>query len=177
MNGLIVVMLFFMFFPPYAMGKSLTKGADSKYSSIVINSDMVEIDDGSGVVVFSGNVKATSEDFTIQCNKMTLYYRKRGESQTLSTSGIVVDRIVAVENVRIKRKIGGEAKAEHAEYISNERKIVLTGNPVVRHGKDFIQGERITFFLKENRSLVEGSAENKVKAVFSSPEGSRFRLK
>jgi lipopolysaccharide export system protein LptA len=156
-----------------AYAKSAFKVTEAKGAPIIIHSDIVEIDNKKGVVVFLGNVNAKSEDFTIECKRMTLYYiKKKGRS---SSKGVIVDRIVAVQDVRIKRRIGGEARADRAEYYNRESKIVLTGNPIIKHGGDFIEGEKITFYLKDDRSVVEGSSKEKVRAVFSSPSDSKLR--
>lgn len=176
-SPLIFTIILMMVLPSYVKGESSFKGMPDKKGSIIVNSDMVEINDSKGMVLFSGNVKARSEDFTIQCDRMTLYYRKRAVKGKISSNGVVVERIVAKGGVRIKRKIGGEARADCAEYLSRENKIVLTGNPVVKHGEDFIEGFKITFFLKNNRSIIEGSPESKVKAVFSSPQGTNLKLR
>jgi lipopolysaccharide export system protein LptA len=64
------------------------------------------------------------------------------------------------------------ATAEKAVYYQSEEKMVLTGNPVVRMGKDFVEGDRITMFLKEERSVVESSKDKKVRAVIF-PKGKK----
>jgi lipopolysaccharide export system protein LptA len=46
-----------------------------------------------------------------------------------------------------------------------DHKIVLTGGPVVRHENDLVEGDRITLFLKENRSIVESSGSGRVRAL------------
>jgi lipopolysaccharide export system protein LptA len=43
--------------------------------------------------------------------------------------------------------------------------VVLTGNPVVKQENDFVEGDRITMFITENRTVVEGSADRKVRAL------------
>ena len=48
-----------------------------------------------------------------------------------------------------------------------EEKIVLTGRPVVKQGDYYIEGAKITLFINEDRSVVEGSENIKVRAVMS----------
>jgi lipopolysaccharide export system protein LptA len=55
--------------------------------------------------------------------------------------------------------------AEKAVYYEDDEKVVLTGKPVVKQGNDFVEGSKITLYLKEKRSLVEGSKDQKVRAV------------
>jgi lipopolysaccharide export system protein LptA len=42
---------------------------------------------------------------------------------------------------------------------------VLNGNPRVWQGDNVINGEKITVFIKEERSIVEGSPANRVSAT------------
>jgi lipopolysaccharide export system protein LptA len=55
--------------------------------------------------------------------------------------------------------------SEKAVYYENDEKVVLTGSPVVKQGNDFVEGSKITLYLKEKRSTVEGSEKEKVRAV------------
>ncbi|MEJ2200897.1 MAG: LptA/OstA family protein, partial [Desulfuromonadaceae bacterium] len=64
------------------------------------------------------------------------------------------------------------ATAEQAVYFSKEGQIVLTGSPEVHQGQDLIQGDEITFFLNEERSIVTGQKGGRVTAVFRS-QGSK----
>ena len=57
--------------------------------------------------------------------------------------------------------------AEQAIYYQSDERVVLTGKPVVKQGNDFVEGAKITLLLKENRSIVEGSEDSKVRAVLS----------
>ena len=50
--------------------------------------------------------------------------------------------------------------------------MILTGNPVVKQGGDFVEGSRAILFLNENRSIIEGSEKSRVRAVLS-PRGEK----
>ena len=77
-----------------------------------------------------------------------------------------IDKIVATGDVRITRPDGGLATADTASYYHDDEKLVLTGNPRVKQGNDFVEGAKISLFIRENRSIVEGSKDKKVKAVY-----------
>ncbi len=64
-----------------------------------------------------------------------------------------------MEDVRISRPDGGIATAEKAVYNQKDENVVLTGNPVIKQGEALVQGSRITLFLKEGKSVVEGKAK------------------
>src|SRR3990170_4757040 len=53
---------------------------------------------------------------------------------------------------------------EKAVYNRETRLVVLTGNPQVEQDCDVVKGDRITIFLDEDKSLIEGG-DNRVKAV------------
>lgn len=131
---------------------------------MVIKSRTMEIDDETKNVTFVGDVNAEKDDFIIKCEKMRVYYsdsakRKNGKRETK------IIKITASGNVRINRLQGGVATSEKAVYYEEGEKIVLTGNPVVKQGNDFVKGDRITIFLKDNKSVVEGLQDRRVKAV------------
>jgi lipopolysaccharide export system protein LptA len=65
------------------------------------------------------------------------------------------------------------ALAGKAVYSRNDEKVVLTGSPVVKQGDDFVEGSRITLFLRDQRSIVEGSENKKLRAVLSPRRGKR----
>jgi len=56
--------------------------------------------------------------------------------------------------------------ARRAEYYDAEQRVVLIGNARVWRDDNVVTGERITIYLAEDRSLVEGGQQERVKAVF-----------
>jgi lipopolysaccharide export system protein LptA len=137
----------------------------------VIKSDSLEIDNKRRVVSFVGNVEATRGDMVIRCSKMLVHYLGGGTQKTTDQQGLKIDRIVASGDVKINRAEGGVATAEEAVYYQDTEKVVLTGKPVVKQGEDFVEGGVITLFLKEDRSLVEGANDQKVRAVLGPRSG------
>jgi lipopolysaccharide export system protein LptA len=137
------------------------------HSSIVINSNRLEVDNQRKIVIFSGDVDARRDDFTMTCEKMVLYYIEEAAEAASEKQEMRIDRIVATGQVKITRAEGGSATAEKATYYQAEEKIVLTGNPMVKQGNDFVEGSTITLFLTEDRSIVEGSKGKRARAVLS----------
>jgi lipopolysaccharide export system protein LptA len=74
-----------------------------------------------------------------------------------------VQNIVAVGNVRIDQgarwAVGGQAV-----FDQGQRTLVLTLNPVLHDGPNVVAGDRVTVYLDENRSIVEGGRK-RVKAT------------
>jgi lipopolysaccharide export system protein LptA len=77
-----------------------------------------------------------------------------------------VSLIEATGRVRIV-KADGQATCRKAVYHGDEDKIVLTGDPVAWQKGTKVSGEKITMYLAEERSVVEGQSR-----VMIEPEGS-----
>ena len=170
-----------LLFAPGANGQSLKKAlGDSQGQPIVIKSNTLEFDHQRKMVTFSGNVDAKRDDWTIVCQKMVVYYgekdrdsaRKEGMKiekivDSAQQQSMKIEKIVAKGDVKITRQSGGQVTAQEATYYWDEERVVLTGKPVVQQGDDFVEGAVVTLLLKENRSLVEGSGDDRVRAVIS----------
>jgi len=133
--------------------------------AMIIQSNTLEADDKKGMVTFVGDVEAKREDFTVYCRKMVVYYVKLPSQEGRESVASQVDRIVATGDVKIVRAEGGVATGEKAVYYQKDEKLVLTGTPVVRQKENSVEGDRITLYLKEDRSVVESSSDKKVRAV------------
>jgi lipopolysaccharide export system protein LptA len=140
----------------------MIKGGDDP---LVIRSETLEIDNQKQMVIFTGNVDARKSSFTIQCREMHLFYHGDTSGKAEGADDVRVDRVIAMGDVKIRRSDGEEAMADKAIYYQKEDKVILTGNPMVKQGEDFVEGARITFFIGEKRSIVEGAGEKRVRAV------------
>ena len=132
---------------------------------LVIRSETLEIDNKNQKVIFKGTVDARKSTFTITCQEMHPYYHGDSSGKTEGAEDVRVDRVVATGDVTITRSDGGKAMADQAIYYQKDDKVILTGNPVVKQGQDFVEGTKITFFIGERRSIVEGSGQKRVRAV------------
>ncbi|MDY6953500.1 MAG: LptA/OstA family protein [Thermodesulfobacteriota bacterium] len=139
-------------------------------ASIRITSDAVESDHRMKWLEFTGNVKATQEDGAITADRIKVFYTSQGHP---SGEGTVVEKIVSEGNVRIV--LNGKPKtavAEKAVYTAVPKVLVLSGGgPTMWSGKNVIRGEKITLFLEEDRTLVEGGDSTRVDATFVADEG------
>ncbi len=140
--------------------------SSKKNVPIVINSDRLEIDDELKRITFTGNVVATQGELKIMCKKMVVYYISSSNSKKTDATSNSISKIVCSGDVKIYRgKQGGIATSSKAVYYQDQDKLILTGKPVVKQGKSFVEGDRIIIFLKQNRSIVESSKNRPVKAV------------
>jgi lipopolysaccharide export system protein LptA len=133
---------------------------------IVIYSDMLELDQQKQIIVFSGAVQASSEDMEVVCRKMVVHYLDNpAQNKSDADQNFRIGKIIASGDVIIKPSSGGKALAGEAIFYQDEQKVVLTENPSIQQGPDFVEGDRITMFLNENRSIIEGGQRKRVKAT------------
>jgi len=153
--------------------KKTSKEIPSK-GPIIIHSDSLEVDQQKRLIIFEGKVKARRKDIVVDCQKMIVYYLENPKKNESAMETGRIDKIVALGDVVINRPDGSVARAGKAVFYQNEGKVVLTENPIVQQGPDFVEGQRIIMFLNENRSIVEGSKEKRVKAtIFPKEEKGR----
>jgi len=157
---------------PCSSAASDKKRPEGKEVPIEIESKTLEVDDGKKTVTFIGDVDAIRGSFRIKADRLTVYYAGQATKGITGSGQAKIEKIVAKGNVKITRDEGGLATAEEAVYYQNEEKVILTGNPVVKQGDDFVEGSRAILFLNENRSIIEGSEKSRVRAVLS-PRGEK----
>lgn len=169
----IIIGLFFAG-PAQGLCRSVQGAApEANANPIVIKSDTLEADDAQNRITFTGSVKAKKDDLVIECREMVVFYRDSRDETADRQGRTEIDRIVATGEVRIERAQGGTATAGKAVYFQETEKVVLTENPVVKKGRDHVEGHRITLFLEEDRSIAEGSEEEKVTATIFPKEQDR----
>jgi lipopolysaccharide export system protein LptA len=162
-----MVPLLFLIVPlPPSADSEEKKAKETDGAPIVIESESLEMDDQQQIVIFNGNVNAKEKDFVINCEKLVLHYKDQSTGQKSEAGQLNIEKIVATGKVIITRPDGGLATAEKALYYMGDEKVVLTGKPKVKQGDDFVQGSKITLYLRQNRSVVESTKGDKVKAVF-----------
>lgn len=169
------IVIFFIFLVPppinsFSQANKVSKEISSK-GPIIINSDTLELDQQKRLIIFEGKVRARREDMVIDCQKMIVYYLDNPTEDGSKVESHRIDKIIALGNVTINRSDGGIARAGKAVYYQNEEKVVLTENPFVQQGPDFVEGHRIILFLNENRSIIEGGERKRVKATIFPREG------
>jgi lipopolysaccharide export system protein LptA len=162
-NVLHIVLLLVLSFSVTTFGLAEEPSALGNYSSeepIEIASDRLEGNDQTGSAKFSGSVVAKQGNVTIYAEELSIYYQSGSRD---------IEKIVALNGVRI---VQGErtATGNKAIFFNQQGKVVLSGSPKVHQGQDFIQGDEITVFLNEERSVVTGKEGGRVNAVFH-PQG------
>jgi lipopolysaccharide export system protein LptA len=163
--GLLVILfsLFLIFISGEAQEKSV-KGGESALnagkgfgftasrSPIDITSDTVEADGKQNTATFKGNVVAKQEDVTLYAQTLLIIYDPDTKK---------LKEIVATGNVKVVQ-MDRRATGQKVTFDQDKNKVVLDGDAVVREGTNVIRGERITFYVEEERSVVEPTKGGRV---------------
>jgi lipopolysaccharide export system protein LptA len=135
----------------------LGRPGGDKNAPVTVDADQLENLQREGLIVFTGNVVATQDSSTQYADRMEVYLDAKGDS---------IVRTVSTGNVRIITKDCRTGTAQRAEYYDAEQRVLLIGNARVWRDDNVVTGERIMLFLAEDRSIVEGGKQERVKAVF-----------
>ena len=165
--------------PAFAASSPL--GGNYSKAPVRVTADTMTYEPDKNIVVFSGNVEVTRENFRMWSAKLTMYMKEQKSSggnreANSANSGLDamktgdLDRIVAEKNVRFRMDTKS-GTAQKATWLADREELVLEGNPVLLDGQNSVTGNRIRYFVRENRSQVEGGSGKRVEAVFSSGGG------
>lgn len=131
--------------------------AQDRGQPVTVDADRLVSDQKQGLVIFTGNVVARHNNSTQYADRMEVYLDEKGDK---------VMRTVSTGAVRIITRDCRTGTAQRAEYDDAEQRVVLIGDARVWQDENVVTGERITIFLAEDRSVVEGGKQERVKAVF-----------
>jgi lipopolysaccharide export system protein LptA len=136
---------------------------------IEIVSDRMDAYNEKKMVIFSGNAVATQGDKEIKADKLLIYYKKEaGKKDKTGVKAMEgtgdLEKIEAKGNVIVTQK-ARVATGEEAVYFQDSGQIIMTGNPILRDGKNTIKGDKVIVFVNEDRGVVESDAKKRVKAI------------
>jgi lipopolysaccharide export system protein LptA len=164
---------------PPAYGAAAKKPVQGGEVPLRITAAHLEADQNTGVIIFSGQVKAEYGDSTLYAQQLRVYFQAKGkpppgaakpapekpaQSPLEGLGGEKIDHIVAQGNVRF---VQGDrvATGQEAIYYKDRDEVVLTGNPQLWRAENTLKGERITLNLNTNKVRVESSPQRRVEAL------------
>ncbi len=127
---------------------------------IDISSDTVEGDQKQNTVTFKGNVIAKQENTTVSSNLLVITYDPENKR---------VKEIVASGNVKVV-SLDRRATGQRVIFNQDENKVILEGDAVIREGENVVRGERVTYYINEERSIVEPSKGGRVTTTIVPPK-------
>jgi lipopolysaccharide export system protein LptA len=112
---------------------------------ITITSDRAALDNKSHTAVHTGNVVIKRGDLTLYSDEITTWFDKDAKR---------IDKIEATGRVKLLH-LNRIITAETGTYLDQEQKIILTGNPVCKEGDNMLTGSCITYFIAEDKIVVD----------------------
>ncbi len=128
---------------------SVANGEDRLIGSkgpVVITSTSLTADNKARTALFEGSVIARSENMTLYADRMLVFYTETGKITRIEADG----HIKLVKGDRV-------ITSETALYLAEEEKVIFTGEPRAMEGNSIITGTKMTYLLKDDRSIVENS--------------------
>lgn len=119
--------------------------------TLIITSDMLTADNNAHTALFERSVVARKTDQTLYADRMLVTYDPdTGDITEIEAEG-------GVKFIKVTSKGTRVVTSEKAYYYADGDKVIFTGEPRATDGENVATGEKMTYFLKEDRYLVENS--------------------
>jgi lipopolysaccharide export system protein LptA len=152
-----------------------TKPTSSEETRTTITSQRMTVRNQENKAIFEGAVILTKGALVVHSDHMVVFF-KSVETTSASPSGnatphpgarsdelpVMSNRAVSTIEATGKVKIfkaDGQATCRKAVYDGATEKIVLTGEPIAWQKGTRVTGQKITMYLAEDRSVVEGGSQ------------------
>jgi lipopolysaccharide export system protein LptA len=123
-------------------------GAHDNNAPINISSDSFQADLNSKLGTWSGNVVVTQADMKLRANTVRM-----------STVNGKADKVTATGNVVVDSPKSGIVTGENGVYAVVPRTVVMTGNVVLKKGKDVMRGTQLTVNLATGQAVLGGGVK------------------
>jgi lipopolysaccharide export system protein LptA len=133
------------------------KARNERKEPVNVDADKMERFGKEGLIVFTGNVVARHNGSVQYADRMEVYFDEKGDR---------IMRMVSTGSVRFITTDCRTGTARRGEYHELEQRVVLSGDARVWQDDNVVSGETITIFLAQDRSVVQGGTQERVKAVF-----------
>ena len=124
---------------------------------IDIVSDTMEGFDKEKYVVFKGSVVARQEDLYIFSDMVEAHMNEASNE---------IEKAYAKGNVKLVKK-ERTATCNEATFDNKKGEIILKGNVIVYSGQDKLTGDVVTYYVNEDRVVVEGETQKKARMTIT----------
>ena len=129
-----------------------TNGDNGKKQPTFIKADTLTVKSKDRHFTYVGNVEVDQTDMIMTSDTLDGDYDKNND----------ITNMIAHSNVTILKGEDIRATGEQAVYNRDLDTMVLTENPEVQQSGSILTGDKVTIFMKENRSLAEGQVRVKM---------------
>jgi lipopolysaccharide export system protein LptA len=144
------------------------KRQEDRNQPVTVDSDRMERFGKEGLIIFSGNVVARQNNSVQYADRLEVYLDEKGDK---------ILRTVSTGSVRVVTRDCKTGTAKRAEYFDLDQRVVLIGNARVWQDDNVVSGDTITIYLAQDRNVVVGGKQERVKAVFYSKEDEKASAK
>jgi lipopolysaccharide export system protein LptA len=136
--------------------KSQTAGLGNKQDPILITSDRMEVDRQKNILIYLGRVVTVQGDMTMRSDKLTAYFDP--DLQQIKE---------AIAEGKLVQVIQGDRVATGTKAVFDGviQTVTMTGNPIMRQGNSQVSGEKIIYFMTEDRMIVESGKDRRVEGT------------
>jgi len=145
--------------PGVSIAPKAKDGKDETPLPLTVDADKMERFGKASLVIFSGNVVARRDNSVQYADRVEVYMDEKGDR---------VLRTVSTGSVRIVTKDCRTGTAQRAEYFDLDQRVVLIGNARVWQDENIVSGDTITIYVAQDRTIVEGGKQERVKGIFYS---------
>ncbi|MDD5645000.1 MAG: LptA/OstA family protein [bacterium] len=129
--------------------KDIADAEIKRLPTVITCEGPLNVDYNNNIVILNRNVLVEDKYGTIRADKIKIIFNKDEKK---------IERIEALGSVVIKQE-DKTASCGEAVFLMDSRTVVLKDNPVVNRGTDTLAGEKIIFFIDENRMVCEPGAK------------------
>jgi lipopolysaccharide export system protein LptC len=142
-------------------------GRDPK-QPIDVRSERFDLDDGSHVAVFTGDVVATQGDSVMKTPELMIAYEGKatqefagGRTPDAGTTSTGVSRLYARSGVVVTMGQDRRVSGDVADFDAKADTALFTGNVLVTQGKNTMQGKRLWLERKTGRTRLDSPGDQR----------------
>jgi lipopolysaccharide export system protein LptA len=125
---------------------------------------------GKAQATYESNVKVRQGDVTMSCDRLVIDYEMKDSESTQGKRDPKLTKDVALSNLKTITATGNVkivqgdrmATAGKAVFDNKKRTIELTEGPKLWLGPDRLEGNKIVFYIDEERSEVDGEVKTRI---------------
>ena len=145
----VLLAIFGLYSLPLTAQDKADNSAKSGVKETTVSSNTFRLDMTRKEGTFSGSVTVKDPKFDLDSDELVVYFNKDNQ----------MERLVARGNVKIRQSQGNSSSSREAEYLLADKKIKLTGDPVVMQGTNRVTGTVITIYPDSDRMDVDGRSK------------------
>jgi lipopolysaccharide export system protein LptA len=144
-----------------------------KDQPIEIEANAAELDDQKGITIYTGNVVVTQGSIRMTGDKMTVYYTRENDLDTV----IMVGQPATYRQLPDNREIYDEAEALRMEFYNFKNLIVLIDNALVKQEDKRFSGNRIEYDTLNSKVWARGASGKTAAGEGDTPATDSGRVK